>query len=239
MLSSRSSGERIETYPEAARRPLRLPSWSPISRIPVPRTFWTPEYIVSRLQVVVRQMRAPDEPWLTQSMCHILRQWLSPQDIVVEFGSGRSTKWFAKIVGHVVSVEHNPTWHREVVGQLMSAGLRNVAYTLATDSQRYVNAAEEALQRLGGKADLILIDGQHRGACAQWAIDRIKPGGLLVVDDVHRYVPSESRSPLARPRHVSPAKDWIRPWRTIESWRRIWTTDGTKDTAAFVAPLLD
>jgi hypothetical protein len=44
----------------------------------------------------------------------------------IEFGSGRSTKWFSARVGSLVSIEHNQNWYSDVSKQLAAAQIRNV-----------------------------------------------------------------------------------------------------------------
>jgi len=48
--------------------------------------------------------------------------------------------------------------------------------------------------------DFILIDGKKRDSCALAALPRIKPGGIIIVDDVHRYIArtKPSHAPFAR-----------------------------------------
>ena len=52
---------------------------------------WTPWYIYNRLDEIVYHRMCPHHPWLTRRAVEFLRDWLSPDDIAVEFGSGRST----------------------------------------------------------------------------------------------------------------------------------------------------
>ena len=69
---------------------------------------------------------APERPWLTRESIGILDRLLRPEDIGIEFGSGRSTAWFAQRVKRLRSVEHNPVWHARVARQLASGEIGNV-----------------------------------------------------------------------------------------------------------------
>lgn len=78
------------------------------------RTFrhWTPRYVKNRIGVFYYQKIQPDQSWLTRSANEILNSWLTKSDIGLEFGSGRSTLWFAKRMAYLTSVEHDPVWGR-------------------------------------------------------------------------------------------------------------------------------
>jgi len=75
---------------------------------------WTPRYIAARMNEMLYQKRYPDHPWLTQMAVKILESWLKPNDVGAEFGSGRSTVWFAKRVPSLISVENDPNWYNRV-----------------------------------------------------------------------------------------------------------------------------
>lgn len=83
---------------------------------------WTPRYIWNRLALMADERRHPDAPWLTRTMVEILETWLRPGDVGLEFGSGRSTIWFARRVGHLTSVEHHPGWYAKVKQNLHELG---------------------------------------------------------------------------------------------------------------------
>lgn len=56
----------------------------------------TPRYVFNRIAVLLDERRNPEHPWLTADAVRILSTLILPTDIGVEFGSGRSTKWFAQ-----------------------------------------------------------------------------------------------------------------------------------------------
>ena len=85
--------------------------------------------------------------------------------------------------------------------------------------------------------DFCLVDGMYRDFCALKVIEKIRPGGVLIIDNVHRYLPSkscslESRSPAEGPK----GEVWKEVARNISGWRHIWTTSGISDTAFFFKP---
>ncbi len=150
----------------------------------------TAKYIKDRLALAVYEHKNPNHPWLTRTMIEILDTWLQPGDAGLEFGSGRSTRWFAQRVGHLTSVEHNPEWYRIVSEQLTSSG-GNVDYRLCEDGETDSDATEylKVVNSIAPRSiDFCLIDGAARDHCALASLDKIKPGGILIVDNVNWYV---------------------------------------------------
>ncbi len=205
------------------------------------KSHWTPRYVVNRLLLSRYQRAHPDQPWLTRTMIDFLTGYLRPTDLLVEFGSGRSTMWFAKRVAHVISAEHNEQWHAKVAGDLGSKGFRNVTYLrVDRDPAAYIAPVDAALRNhlASGKADVILVDGINRDHAAMWALEHIKPGGLILVDNVNRHLPHPTHAPASLRADGPPDGPlWQRFSDATAAWRRTWTSDGVTDTAGFFAPL--
>jgi predicted O-methyltransferase YrrM len=203
---------------------------------------WTPRYIVNRLREMVYHRQFPDYPWLTKQAVEILATWLEPSDVCLEFGSGRSTLWFAARVGQLTSAEHNPAWHGKISAQLTERKVSNVTYLLFDEPD--VELAPEPSQYLGvidscsdNSVDFALVDGLYRAQCAMRLVAKIRPGGLLVIDNVNRYLPSHSISPLSRTVVQGPATaSWVDYLRVVNDWRCIWTSNGVTDTAIYIKP---
>lgn len=195
---------------------------------------WTPRYIYHRLGLMVYERTHPDTPWLTQASVDILENWLKPGDRGIEWGSGRSTIWFAERVGSLVSVEHNPVWHKQVATELKRKGLRNVEYHLCEDEQQYCTVAEKfPLESF----DFCLVDGEERDQCALAAISLAKPGGIVIADNCNWYLPTHSHSPFSRRPAQGPyTEKWAAYLDCVKGWRQIWTTNGVSDTALWVKP---
>ena len=173
-------------------------------------------------------------------MVEILDGWLLPTDVGMEFGSGRSTAWFARRLGHLTSIEHDPVWFEIVRKKLADAGLR-VDYRLEVDGSTerpdsaYVRVARSAAP---ASLDFALVDGAARDHCALALVDKLRPGGILVVDNVNWFLPHETTtSPASRRPHEACATDeWKRFLCEVEGWRHVWTTNGVWDTALWVKP---
>ncbi len=204
---------------------------------------WTPTYIRDRVALAVRHRRRPDEPWLTEPAVQILDSWLRRADVGLELGSGRSTLWFAERVAHLTSVEHDEAWFARISSQLRERGLRErVDYRLCLDGKN--GAAQSSYVRViselaNESLDFVLVDGVARDHCALAALDKLKPGALLVIDNINWFYGRDpkSRSPSSRSGADGfESALWQRLHEVIGSWRLIWTSDGVCDTALWTKP---
>jgi len=92
--------------------------------------------------------------------------------------------------------------------------------------------------------DVALVDGGPRSFCTMTLIPKLRPGGLLILDDVHNFLPSQSESPNAfrNPANIpvksinGAALNWRDVFQQIQSWRRLWLSNGVRDTAVFFKP---
>lgn len=175
-------------------------------------------------------------------MVTMLDDWLQPRDKGHEWGSGRSTVWLARKVGGLTSVEHHPAWG-ETVRELLRAehvadkvDYHVVGDTDAESQQAYVSTVHRYADH---SLDFCLVDGILRDRCALAALPKIKPGGILIIDNVNWFLPRESpsHSPNARSIEQGCASAiWREVQQQIGSWRCVWTSDGVTDTAFWMKP---
>jgi Methyltransferase domain len=162
--------------------------------------FWIrrPRSAIARIRYWLWEKRNPDKPWLTPGSVQFCERALAPPMRGWEFGSGRSTVWFAGRLAHLVSVEHDPTWHAIVQKRLATTNSANVDYRLIPLDHpvdqpeksvfdplpRYVAAiAAEPDESL----DLVVIDGHYRTNCTRVCLPKLRPGGLLLIDDLNLW----------------------------------------------------
>lgn len=204
------------------------------------RSHWTPRYLLDRISWEVYQRRHPEEPWLTPDAIAMLSTLLLPSDTGIEWGSGRSTCWLARRLASLTSVEHVPEWHRNVTEMLRRQHITNVTYRLephpgGTDIERcpYVDVVDTFPPASLGFA---LVDGESRVFCALRVLDKLKPGGVLVIDNINWYLDHPTRSPSSRA-GVGPANaHWGELAERLQGWRHVWTTSGVTDTAIWFKP---
>jgi len=197
---------------------------------------WTPRYIWNRTNLWAYECANPNSPWLVRSMIDVLSTWLRPQDEGLEFGSGRSTVWFAKRVRFLTSVEHNREWHIKVSNKI-SKDICNVRLILRENKEEYIGIIDNIKDR---SLDFCLIDGIYRDICTKNCLDKIKSGGILIVDNVNRYIPNHHTKQVAPssrlPKDGYATHVWAEVGEVIQDWRYIWVTDGVTDTALWVKP---
>jgi SAM-dependent methyltransferase len=199
--------------------------------------------MISRLAEIYYHMTCPDHPWLTKDANTILSCYLKKSDIGLEFGSGRGTVWFAKRVKHLTSIEHDELWYRKVQQMFDDSGIDNVDYYLLPEDTEEKEAIDSDYVKIIGtfesnSFDFVLVDGIYRDFCTLFVLDKIRPGGVLIIDNVNWYLPCKSYSPNSRDFSQGPKGEaWKQVEQSISDWRRIWTSSGVTDTAFFFKPL--
>lgn len=204
---------------------------------------WTPRYLWNRARQRLYSRRFPENPWLTSDAVEILNTMLKPVDVGLEWGAGRSTLWLASRLSHLISIEDNPQWYSFVCSSLAAKGQRNVIVKLCEassapeDSNKY-NQYWRIVEEFGPcSLDVVLVDGKYRDICATSVLDKLSHGGLMVIDNCNRYLPSASRSPNSRRLHDGPATEqWKLFAESVASWRYIWTSNGVWDTGVWIKP---
>jgi predicted O-methyltransferase YrrM len=203
---------------------------------------WTPRYLFNRFTLGVHELLHPNEPWLTPAAVTLLNARLKKTDCGLEFGSGRSTIWFAHRLGRMTSVEHDRVWYDKVFSRLQRDGLTNVDYHLCEVDQGEDGADRTEYVRMidrfaDGSLDMVLVDGVYRSACANRVIPKLRTGGLLVVDNINWYLPCESLAPNSRRTWQGAASaDWARFGAAVSAWQCAWSSSGVTDTAVFFKP---
>lgn len=210
------------------------------------RTFkhWTLRYIINR--IIEKRYRAlrPELPWLTPQANAFLDTYLKNTDNGLEFGSGYSTIWFAGKLASLVSVEHNSYWHKKISEQLTEQCIDNVTYHLKPKQPQDGHEGEDSayVQTLydiqAESIDFVLVDGIYRSSCTLRALQKLRPGGLLAIDNANIYLPCRSFSPNSRTFSQGPAtQHWAEFMKRVEDWRSFKTSNGVSDTFFYFKPI--
>jgi predicted O-methyltransferase YrrM len=161
----------------------------------------------------------------------LLDQLINSNDIGVEYGSGRSTFWFAKRCKHLTSFENNKKWFTIVSSKI--ATLKNVTYELLELNEDPIAAAyyKSIFNFNNESLDFIVIDGKYRDLIAIEAIEKLKKGGILIFDNAERYFPNKYNVPESIGNNSDKVPVQIKQLvKTTENWRKIWTTNGVTTT---------
>lgn len=148
------------------------------------------------------------EPWLTKDFIEIFKCWNTSSWEMFEWGSGGSTLWFGQRVKRLHSVEHNEEWHKKVKTKLEEARLFVDFHFIPLEDPRYISLIQEY-----GDFDCVLIDGRKRVKCGLNAMERIKPLGILVLDNAERPYYQALHEELKNWEHYSTFNgEWKTDW---------------------------
>jgi len=108
-------------------------------------------------------------PWYTSPCLEYLQSLDLKDKKVFEYGVGDSTIWFRKKCGvyNVNGVDTNRAW-TEKIGMVFY--------------QPYYPFYCQIIEK-GGKFDIVVIDGEWRDECTQYALEALNPGGILIIDN--------------------------------------------------------
>jgi predicted O-methyltransferase YrrM len=131
------------------------------------------------------------DPWFVPEATRYLDKILKPNFVGLEWGTGRSTIWFARRVKKVNSIEGKRSWFHKVKKNLIKEGLsKKVSLQLAEvttdynfkpyEIERYVSKVDKFRDE---SLDFVLVDGQFRIECLERCYKKIRPGGFLILDN--------------------------------------------------------
>jgi hypothetical protein len=154
---------------------------------------------------------ADPKPWMCFPAVEQLERLVNANARVFEYGSGGSTIFFARRAAEVVSVEHDQAWHQRILAEIDRLQLANVRYELVepevnpefergriadphayvSDDERYIgktfrNYAQAIDAFPDGYFDVVIVDGRARPSCILHARSKVRPGGVLILDQSER-----------------------------------------------------
>ncbi len=184
-------------------------------------------------------------PWMSPASIAILKALLHDRMVALEYGSGSSTLFFHERVKNLISVEHDKWWYKGIKKKLKQLKVKNVNYKYIPPSPtpekytgddiekvglmeqhlemirwEYVEYFEYANKFANDYFDLIIIDGRARVECSINCIDKLKPGGIFILDNSERN--------RYQPVHA-----------LINDWPSVHTTTGLTDTMIWFKPILN
>jgi len=149
-----------------------------------------PSYTVRLAAYKVYERLHPRDPWIAPGAVGWCDRHLDRGMRAWEFGSGRSTVWFAERVKSLTSIEHDADWYHRVKPRLRD----NVDYRLIplehppdeptrpryAPLPAYVAAISDEPD---GSLHFVVVDGHYRQACILATLRKIGCGGLLLLDN--------------------------------------------------------
>ena len=115
-------------------------------------------------------------PWYTYPAIDFLRSRVQPSMRVFEYGSGQSTRWWARHVEILHAVEDDREWFERVCADLPG----NVDIRFADSAgDEYARSISER----GEVFDVVVIDGSVRNDCAGECLASLASDGVIVWDN--------------------------------------------------------
>lgn len=119
---------------------------------------------------------------------------LPGEAVVFEYGSGGSTLWLQDRASRVHSVEHNQLWYDRMscmtadnVTLQFVPGSHDGTLGSPVEPEIYFDEYVRTIDaQHDNSLDLLVVDGRARVACGLAGLSKIKPGGMLLLDDSDR-----------------------------------------------------
>ncbi|MEO7318002.1 MAG: hypothetical protein ABIZ56_03325 [Chthoniobacteraceae bacterium] len=190
-----------------------------------------------------------EQPWMTYAAAEFLSGWLKKDMSVFEWGSGGSTIFFARHAKQVTAIEHEEAWAVQVRAAIADRIIINAqvehlppepdaaaAGLDAADPSVFASGGEpfrgQSFQRYvtsidsfpDASFDLVVVDGRARPSCLKRGMTKVKPAGMLLLDNAERRHYQRSRAlldPAQWELHdfTGPGPYCAQFWQTV-GWRR-------------------
>lgn len=137
-------------------------------------------------------------PWFTYPAIDFLKERITKDLLIFEYGSGGSSIWFSNHAKSVDSVEHHPKWYQEVLKQTANnpnihvhlAELKpehqvldyhTLAFLRDTAGNDYINQIKKGNK----KYNLVIVDGLFRNDCLIPATQCLTNDGVVILDNTN------------------------------------------------------
>lgn len=146
-------------------------------------------------------------PWMNYKAIEYIINRIANIETVFEYGSGQSTLFWLSMHKTVVSVEHDSAFYKKLWAQI-STGSKldyqlippevvqvqdiydpaNPSHYQSSDDRCHIfKKYVEAIDVFNDESfDIVVIDGRARPSCIMHAVRKIKPNGMLILDNSNR-----------------------------------------------------
>lgn len=168
-------------------------------------------------------------PWITPNSLAVLDTLVKPDWHVFEWGAGGSTIYWTRKCAHVTSVEHNSEWITRVKEMFVKFGVDASKVELVykrglpeDQKDRFRPYADVILDYPDESFDLVFVDGEasSRGWCLTNALTKVKPGGVLLLDNSD-WLKRDLSDEWQRTDYVVKDLKWIGQPGTFDWWTSI------------------
>lgn len=131
------------------------------------------------------------EPWYTNPAMDRIRQMDLSDKVIMEWGGGASTLWWAYKAIKVYSVDHNMEWFSktEELLNMHSLQYKVINCYVPTHEGDQTEKRDWYVEiNPSDKIDICIVDGVHRYECAEYAVKKLKPDVLIIDNHQQDYV---------------------------------------------------
>lgn len=117
-----------------------------------------------------------------------LEKYLSPNDILLEWGSGNGTLYFSGLVKKVITIEHDKRYLDQIISAIKIFDIKNIEPVYIPENKNFSNRYERFKNYVDYpienklKFTKVLIDGRARKYCAEKISEYIKDQIVFIHD---------------------------------------------------------
>lgn len=164
--------------------------------------YWTatqfPKKIVQKITKLNKKrsfIKKRLELWMSEDELSMIKKYLNPNDIMLEWGAGGSTVFFSRFVKKYYSIEHSYNWYYRAKKQAPSnVKIKCIPANIPRKSRLsppykpeqfidYIKGFQSFKQPIFNK---VLIDGRARTQCAKSILPYLNSKSLVFVHDYSR-----------------------------------------------------
>lgn len=124
-------------------------------------------------------------PWMNFSFIHFIKDRITKNHVILEFGGGYSTIFWALRSYKIFGIEHDNFFVDKISPQLPKNG--RILVPASSRNQEYEKMGSVAFKlNEEKKFDIIVIDGKRRNQCFSENIKFLKHDGVVIWDDSSR-----------------------------------------------------
>jgi hypothetical protein len=143
-------------------------------------------HFLSSLQMAAISKKGEPLPWYTYPSIDFLKNRPYDNKIVLEFGGGQSTLWWAQRAKSVVTLEGDLAWFDRIKHYM--PGNVDLNYVSMENSLINVECVEETIRsKPHTHYDIIIIDGLYRHEMIPIALRVMAQDGMIVCDNAEGY----------------------------------------------------
>lgn len=147
---------------------------------------WEKEFAIARTidDKVCEDKDGNPIPWYTYPAIEYLSQFDYSAKKIFEFGCGFSSLFWARRAEKVISIEDNQTYFAKWESNFNEP---NLDIRWRDEGEIY----EQAIFEEEDLYDVIAVDGKRRVECSAAAVQKLAPGGMIILDDSDRINTSQ------------------------------------------------